>query len=525
MGPAGARDLRPMLSVLSSMLAHRGPDDRHGIVTQGMVADAGFCATRLAIRDTSLLGRQPMVGPSGAAIAFNGELFNADELRAELTRGGRRFASGSDTEVALAAFEEWDHHALPRFNGMFALAFHDRECGRLVLARDQLGVKPLYYCTDDGDKELIFASELRALVSARHEDHPISREGLLGFLATGSPREPGSVVDGARMLEPGTSLTFTVGAKPMVRRWWSLEQCFVESDRTSRADAVEQLRELLRTAVRRQLVSDVPIGLFLSGGIDSSALVGLAADAGITPHTVSIVFAEKRWSEKRWIDAVVERHSSAHHEVTLSADDFRDALPSALAAMDQPTFDGVNTYVVSRVAREAGLTVALSGLGGDELFAGYPLFRSAPQLDRLRRRLPRLPGALAVVAGKTVGGGGDRGRKLGRWLAGEPDSAYELQRELLDPRTCQALAGTSNGHPPSAYPPCLMAPTTPSIRPFAVGTNEIHAQCAVARRRRHEHGPWARGAGAAARRRRGDGRSEAARRTQARARPRKGSPR
>ena len=204
------------------------------------------------------------------------------------------------------------------------------------------------------------------------------------------------------------------------RRWWDVSEQFDDPLHTTRAEAVQLIRETLHDAVRRQLVSDVPLGLFLSGGVDSSALVGLAAAAGVTPRTVSVVFAEPEWSEARWIRAVVERHGTEHQEVVLSADDFRHALPGALAAMDQPTFDGVNTYVVSRTARSAGLTVALSGLGGDELFAGYELFRTAPRLERIRARTPRVPRPLGALAGRVAGGRGDRGRKLGRWLAGTP---------------------------------------------------------------------------------------------------------
>lgn len=439
MGPPGVREFAPVLSTLCARLAHRGPDDRHCLITEGSAADIGLCATRLAIRDTSALGRQPMVGSSGSAIAFNGELYNADELRSELATAGCHFLSGSDTEVALAALEVWGDEALHRFNGMFGLAFHDRACGRLLLARDPMGIKPLYYAPD-GQTGLIFSSELRALLSVRAAQPQISRQGVVDFLAYGAASEPGTIIDGIRMLAPGNALAITAGSKQTLSQWWSVDDQFAVPDGSKRADA-EQLRELLRTAVRRQLVSDVPIGLFLSGGVDSSALVGLAAEAGVTPRTVSIVFAEERWSEKPWIDAVVQRHATEHQEIRLSADDFRHALPAALAAMDQPTFDGVNTYVVSRAAHEAGLTVALSGLGGDELFAGYPLFRSAPRLDQMRRRLPRLPGALAMLAGQAAGGRGDRGRKLGRWLSGEPGSAYELQREVLDPQTCQALLG------------------------------------------------------------------------------------
>ena len=390
-----------------------------------------------------------MVSPSGTAIAFNGELYNADELRTELNTAGRRFAGGSDTEVALAAFDEWGDEAFARLDGMFALAVYDRARDRMLLARDPIGIKPLYYAEEAGG--LLFASELRALLSVRRTSPEVSVEGLAGYLALGAPQEPGTIVDGVHMLAPGTLLTFT-GAGMHARRWWSLEQTFAGSRPIARADAVEQLRGALESAIRRQLVSDVPLGVFLSGGVDSSGLVGLATRAGVTPRTVSVVFAEQEFTEARWIEAVVAHHETEHQQVELRADDFRDALPNALAAMDQPTMDGVNTYVISRVAREAGLKVALSGLGGDELFAGYELFRSAPRLDSIRRHVPRLPHPLAARAGRVAAGRGDRGRKLGRWLGGEDCSAYALQRELLDPQSRAALLSTP-AYPATDAPP------------------------------------------------------------------------
>lgn len=421
------------------MLRHRGPDDRHAVVTRGAQRDIGLCVTRLAVRDPTPRGRQPMIGPEGMAIAFNGELYNAGTLRRELESRGRRFMSCSDTEVALAAFEAWGEAALPRMRGMFAIAVHDRACDRLVIGRDALGVKPLYY-VDDARDGFAFASEVRALCSVLRPARKIDSRALEGYLALGAVPEPRTIIDGVRMLAPGTALIVTCD-ETREWRWWDLTEQFATTERLDRRQTVDRLRVVLGDAVRRQLVSDVPLGLFLSGGIDSSALVGLTAAAGVTPRTFSLVFSEPEFSEAQWIRAVAEHHATEHQEVELSVDDLRRELPSALAAMDQPSFDGVNMYVVSRIAREAGLTVALSGLGGDELFAGYELFRTAPRLERLRHRMPPLPGWAGMLAGRAIGGRGDRGQKLGRWLQGEYASAYELHREVLDPALRRELVG------------------------------------------------------------------------------------
>jgi asparagine synthase (glutamine-hydrolysing) len=430
--------LRPTVEHMLSHLRHRGPDDAGIHIDESGVA--ALCAARLAIRDLSPRGHQPMAGPNGDVIAFNGELYNADKLRRELRSAGRAFVGGADTEVALAAYERWGEDAWVRLRGMFAIAVWDSRAQTLVLVRDPLGVKPLYVSHDDG--RLVFASELRALLRGRLRPPALSRDALCTFLATGAVEEPRAIVDGVRMLAPGAALRLK---DDTVREsvFWSVESAFARRARASRADVVVELRERLEAAVRRQLVSDTPLGVFLSGGIDSSTLVGLASTVADTPRTVSVVFGEERYSEAPYIEAVRRRWSTVHHEVQVTADDFLARLPAALRAMDQPTVDGVNTFVVSELARRSGLTVALSGLGGDELFAGYELFRTGPRLERLRDRLPQLPSRAAALGGRLAYGRSDRGRKLGGWLAGEHSSAYVLQRELFDASTREALLGAS----------------------------------------------------------------------------------
>ena len=425
------------LAAMVARMRHRGPDDEGTTTVALGAATAGLCATRLAIRDLSAAGHQPMAGPSGSVIAFNGEIYNANALRRDLTRLGHRFRGGSDTEVVLAGWEEWRSDVFPRLRGMFALAIADPRNATLILARDPLGVKPLYVARVDGD--VAFASEIAALLASGLLAPRLSVHGLAGFLELGAPIEPDTIIEGCAMLAPGTALSVSprgIGEQ----RWFSLADAFRAPAAVDPRAAPEAVRAALQTAVERHLVSDVPIGVFLSGGLDSTAIVALSAAAAGPLPTFSIVFREPEYSEKPWIDAATRAFGTAHRELTLGVDDFLDELPEGLAAMDQPTVDGLNTYVVAGATKRAGLTVALSGLGGDELFAGYELFRTAPRLDRWSGQFPRLPLALARRLAVRAGGG-DRALKLARWLAGDRSSAYALQRELIEPELRMRLLG------------------------------------------------------------------------------------
>ena len=435
-----AVDLRSALEPVMQRLAHRGPDDEGihvGAVGRTRVA---LCATRLAIRDRSPRGHQPMQGlHTGCTIAFNGEIYNADALRRDLVTAGREFAGSSDTEVALAAYEQWGRSACARLRGMFALAIWDPRDGSVLLARDPLGIKPLYY--ECRPRRLAFASELRSLLPIMDGPARLSVPALDGYLAEGAAPEPLTMLQDVSMLQPGTMLRFVAG-QTQQEVFWSLDDQFAaERLDISLEEASRRIRAELERAVGEQLVSDVSIGVFLSGGIDSSALVGLSATVDRPPTTTSVIFAEPDYSEARYIDAVSRRWSTEHREIELGAGDFLGRLPAALDAMDQPTIDGLNSYVVSGLARSSGLTVALSGLGGDELFGGYELFRTIPRLERLRRHLPRIPYRVGSRLVRIGWGRGDRSSKLARWLAGERLSAYELQREVLDPALRADLLG------------------------------------------------------------------------------------
>lgn len=376
---------------------------------------------------------------SGCVIVFNGELYNADELRREL-EPHRVFVSHADTEVVLAAYDRWGPDACGRLHGMFALAVWDPGNGFMLLARDPLGVKPLYFGHDGC--QLIFASELRSVLAGRARQPQLSLAALERYLATGGVEEPKTIVEGIEMVPAGTRLLFRAG-RLTSHVFWSLPEQFADPlPSLTPIDARDMVRSALESAVRRQLVSDVPRGVFLSGGVDSSALVGLTSVVDRPPTTASVVFREAMYSEAKFIRSVTERWATDHREVELSDAGFLARLPDAIGAMDQPTVDGVNAYVVAQLARQSGLTVALSGVGGDELFGGYDTFRSVPRLEHLRRRCPRLPSPLAHAVARLRFGVGDRANKFGRWLSGERLSAYALQREVIEPRLrAQLLRG------------------------------------------------------------------------------------
>ena len=395
-GAIGAIDDNLEASVRSMMdaQAHRGPDDS-GLYRSQDAPGVIFGFRRLAILDLSADGHQPMIdGQRQNVVVFNGEIYNYAELRKDLESAGETFRSQGDTEVLLRACGRWGESALERLRGMYAFALYDRSQRRVLLARDRLGIKPLYYATlkRPSGSVVLFASELRALLAtglfARHLD-PL---GVATYLWNGFVVGPCTAVKGISLLPPGSSLSLTLEApdgKP--RRYWSL------AGRTTlpQEQAVRALEEELLTAARQHLVSDVPLGVFLSGGVDSSAVTALAARAGTGRiKTFHIAFEEAAFNEAAYARQIASALGTEHLEFTLTQARFRAELDRALSSLDQPTFDGINTYFVSRVVREAGFTVALAGTGGDELFGGYRSFRDLPLSRALTRALRFAPAPL-----------------------------------------------------------------------------------------------------------------------------------
>lgn len=402
-GAVGAIDDSLEASVRSMMdaQAHRGPDDS-GLFRSKEVPGFIFGFRRLAILDLSPDGHQPMVdGQRQNVVVFNGEIYNYAELRKDLQSDGETFRSTGDTEVLLRACGRWGDSALDRLRGMYAFALYDRSRGRVLLARDRLGIKPLYYATlkRPSGNVVLFASELRALLATGLFERHLDPLGVATYMWNGFVVGPGTAVKGISLLPPGTSLSLALTAPEALpeatqngpRRYWSL----AGRPTLPRDQAVAQLESELLTATRQHLVSDVPLGVFLSGGVDSSAVTALAVRAGTGRiKTFHIAFEETAFNEAAYARQIASSLGTEHLEFTLTQAAFRADLDRALGSLDQPTFDGINTYFVSRVVREAGFTVALAGTGGDELFGGYRSFRDLPTSRTITRALRFAPAGL-----------------------------------------------------------------------------------------------------------------------------------
>ena len=422
-------------------LAHRGPDDSGTILLRDSIpgpVEIGLGSRRLAILDLSPLGHQPMHdAETGNWIVYNGEIYNFRDVRQELQQAGTTFISHSDTEVVLKAYARWGAECLAKFRGMFAFAIWDARQHVLFIVRDPMGIKPLYYA--QSGSYFLFASEVRTLLGTGLVPGKIDRPGLINYLTFGSAYDPFTLVEGVSALPAGHSLTWDDGALHLSPYWDLLDEKASPAGAEDEKLAVAQVRPLLEESVRMQLVSDVPVGVFLSGGIDSSALVSILSRGGVTPSTFSIVFREAEFSEAEHSRAIAQHFRTDHHEIVVSQQDVLAALPQALQAMDLPTMDGVNTFFVARETRAAGVKVALSGLGGDEVFAGYSSFRTVPRMERFARLWKNVPrpirGSLAS-AFAALSRENDQNRKLAS-LAGDNGRAphpYFLSRMLFTPR-------------------------------------------------------------------------------------------
>jgi asparagine synthase (glutamine-hydrolysing) len=434
-------------------LSHRGPDDFGTIIVETNpegTCQLGLGHTRLSIIDLSPLGHQPMQDAStGNWIVFNGEIYNFRDLRGELEAAGSRFDSHSDTEVILAAYRTWGSDSFVRLRGMFAFALWDASRQTLHLVRDPMGIKPLYYYYDD--ECFLFASEVRTLLKTGLVPRKIDSNGLFSFLAFGSVYEPHTIIEGISAIAPGHVVSLDRSGITSRQYWDPLKFISVSvlpSDDAQSADAERKLPALLCDAVLSHLVSDVPVGVFLSGGIDSSCLAALMSNAGVRPATFSLVFREAEFNEAEYSRIIAKKFGTDHHELMISQQDALSSLPEALSAMDQPTIDGVNTWLVSAKARAAGVKVALTGLGADEMFAGYSNFRDVPRLERLSADFEKIPALLrrpVAAAAGVVGGKSDRGRKISQ-LADERTAdenaathPYFVVRSLFNPEERKAL--------------------------------------------------------------------------------------
>ncbi len=418
---------------MMAAMVHRGPDE-DGILVSPRVT-VGM--RRLSIVDLPG-GSQPIWNETGTlAVVFNGEIYNFRELRAELESRGHTFRTRSDTETIVHAYEEWGDECAARLHGMFAFALVEMPHGaagratRVFIARDPLGVKPLYYAIVDG--AFLFASEVRALLASGKVERRLCMEAVSAYLLFGSVCEPTTLVNGIVSLPPGHSLSISTeepirSVKP--KCYWHPERDAAKAEaknanRDISASPAQKVRSLLEDAVSKHLIADVPVGVFLSSGLDSTALAALASRTQAGIHTFTVAFPDAKFSEADIARRTANRLGTDHRELNISDDEMVARLDEAVAAFDQPSMDGVNTFFVSWAARQAGLKVALSGLGSDEIFGGYQSYRKTQSVARASGFARFAPRPLrATLAGSLTGGAG---------AIASPDAARKAFAAFLDP--------------------------------------------------------------------------------------------
>src|SRR3989344_3517105 len=454
---ASPHELEGIVSRMNNTQRRRGPDD-HGV----FVDDKNGLAlghTRLSILDLSPAGHQPM-SMDKLQITFNGEIYNFLELRDELKKKGHEFKTNSDTEVILAAYAEWATASFSKLRGMFAFGLWDNGKQKLFLVKDRYGIKPLYYYSNQ--EKLVFASTVKAIKASGLAPDKKNEKAAIGFLLFGSVPLSHTTQQDVHGLEAGCYLEINNDLSVKKVKYYDplnyFNKTIEQENKGTREQVVKKVRELLEYSVSKHLISDAPLGVFLSGGIDSSVLAILAAKQrdlsnpgvkgtptpglGRNPRltTLSIVFDEQAFSEQKYQQLIAKQIGSDHHEYKVTKQDFENALPDIWDAMDQPTVDGINTYFVAQAAKKAGLKTVLSGLGADEIFMGYPSFRRAS----LFRRLQQLPGVLKapVALGLNLGQLlGDRWSKLGYLRHDDVLRFYLAIRGLFAPPEVAKILG------------------------------------------------------------------------------------
>jgi asparagine synthase (glutamine-hydrolysing) len=361
---------------MNQCIAHRGPD------SEGIWANENCVLghRRLSIIDTSEAGNQPFFSADKKlSMVYNGEIYNYIELKQELS-SEFTFTTASDTEVIIAAYKKWGIKCIEKFFGMFAFALWDEDLQALFVVRDRLGVKPLYYSQQNS--QLIFSSELRAVMSTGLVRKKIGQKSIVDYLRYQTVHAPNTIIEDVKMLMPGHYMKIT-SSGIATTCFWDQEKNATRGIENDDIKVVRKnIHDLMRSSVEIRMRADVPFGAFLSGGIDSSIIVGLMSE--ISSHqvkTFSITFHEKEFDESPYSELIANKFKTDHHPIKLHADDFLKLVPEALRSVDHPSGDGPNTYVVSKVTREAGVKMALSGLGGDEVFAGYEIFKRIKKLE------------------------------------------------------------------------------------------------------------------------------------------------
>jgi asparagine synthase (glutamine-hydrolysing) len=423
-------------------LLHRGPDD-YGIY-ESPDKRLYLAHTRLSIIDVSPRGHQPMSDKgAGVWISYNGQIYNYRQLQSELKMKGHEFNSQSDTEVVLHGYKEWGIEGLlKRLRGMFAFVIYDcrhqdaNNAPKIFLARDRFGIKPLYYYYDKG--VLIFSSEVNSITRSRLIPWEENPEAEIAFLVFGHLPSPLTTIKNVFSLAPATYLSIENSNMKLVK-YYDLLGSFSGNKIKDYGRAQKDFLSLLSETVKLHLLSDVPLGVFLSGGIDSSALVALASKAHPAPiSTLSVVFNERKYSELPFQRLVSEQYHTRHIEMCVTESDFFKEMENIFHAIDQPTVDGVNTYFVSQAAKHAGLKVMLSGAGGDEIFCGYPSFKQIALLRAVRHApdfLKKAAGFAAIF---------DYKWKKFRYLLNKDDLYFYLAfRGLFIPEDVALILGKS----------------------------------------------------------------------------------
>lgn len=379
---------------MNQALAHRGPDN-DGVFYNNSVA---LGHRRLSILDLSANANQPFYSSDKRfVIVYNGELYNYKEVKSTLTEFN--FYTQSDTEVVLNAYIKYGANALQHFNGMYAFAIWDTLKEELFIARDRLGVKPLYYALVN--HYFIFSSELRAILASGLVNAHIDIRALNQYIGYQTVYAPNTIINDIKVLMPGNYLLLNKN-QLVFNTYWNINTISATNTTISYSEACNQIKELFFSSVKQRLISDVPFGAFLSGGIDSTAVVAVMAKLSNQPvNTFSIVFNEKDFSEETYSRLVAEKYQTNHCQINLSVNDFKNLLPEALKALDHPSGDGPNTYVVSKYTKQAGITMALSGIGGDEWFAGYPVFKRLRLLHKYKHLYNNIPLVVKTIIGKT----------------------------------------------------------------------------------------------------------------------------
>lgn len=409
---------RELVQRMAGVIEHRGPDGEgfyfnskiasgeNGSESRYRGATAALAARRLAIIDVAA-GHQPISNEDGTiTVAYNGEIYNFNELRDELLANGHRFRTHCDTEVIVHAYEQWGDRCVTRFNGMFAFAVWDDNRRRLLLARDRMGVKPLVYL--QRGEQLMFASEIKSLLEDPTVARDVDCDVLMQYLSFFAIPEPHSLLRGVKRVPAGHLLIFE-GGQARLERYWDID--FKEGAGRSENEWLEELEALLEDAVRIRLISEVPLGAFLSGGIDSSLVVAMMARAGGSIKTCAVEFSPG-YSEARYARLVADAFKTDHQEFTFGRDEAWQALPEMVWHHDEPSQSLIQTYFVSKAARQR-VTVALSGLGGDELFTGYPSHVAAQRFHYIDK-LPRW--ARRSLRGLAANGKGRRAARAKRFL-------------------------------------------------------------------------------------------------------------